>query len=240
MRFDRNGVQLANVPNAGVSRRNADTDSGNANHDIRSGKFAPGGRPDQRPTAPANVDPLEYQRMLDAVRDAAREFDGFDEGDIREFVSGRANAPDVVDIRQFMEMVTEQRKSDLVDMLDQILRVYGSAPRGRRKVRVSAPKGFIRKSLNGLDPDDLANVMHRLEARGHTTEDVERFFEGRTKNLDRAKERRDTLTASDNWWEDPFDSEATISSDQPIIVNVFANDQVNPDLIADEIRFRLR
>lgn len=239
MKFDKNGVQLADVPNAGVSSRDADTRSGNANHDLRSGKFASTGRSDQKKDTPANVDPLEYQRMLDAVRDAAREFDGFDEGDIKEFIDGRANSPDVVDIRQFMEMVTEQRKSDLVDMLDQILRVSGSLRRGRRKVRVSAPKGFIRKSLNSLDADDLANVMHRLEARGHTTEEVERFFEGRSKHLDRAKEKRDMFTASADWFDDPYEYDDTDGS-QPIIVNVITNDQVNPDLIADAIHHRLK
>lgn len=187
MKFDRNGILLADVPDSGVVKRDPDTRSGNPYHDAVSGKFTSGGRRRARPVdRPANVDPAEYQRMLDAVRDAAREFDNPDEGDLREFIAGRANSPDQVDLQNFMRLVIEQRKNDLVDVLDQLMRKSGPLRLGRRKVRVSAPKGFVRKTLNSLQPSDLANIMHRLQARGHSEESIKRFFQNRSRVFDEA------------------------------------------------------
>lgn len=198
--FDReSGVQLADVPNAGVGRRDTNAKSGNPVHDVRSGKFGSGSKKPQvkTPQAPANVDPVEYARMFDAVRDAAREFDDPDEGDIREFISGRANSPETVDIAGFLTQVIEQRKADLVDLLDQAMRSSGKMKRGRRKIKLSAPRGYVRKLVRGLDENQLGEVMHRLEAMGHDAEDVERFFEGRVDNAEAAKSKRDGLKASD-------------------------------------------
>jgi hypothetical protein len=183
MKFDTNGVLLADVPNAGVSRTAAGQRSGNPRHDIHSGKFGAGGGGGGAPgtPAPAGADPVEYARMLDAVREAAREFDNPQEGDIRDFIKGRANSPDQVDIQNFMDMVTEQRKSDLVDLLDQNLRASGPMARGRRKVKLSAPKGYVRRLLRQLDPESLGEVMHRLESMGHDTSSLQTFFGSRVK-----------------------------------------------------------
>lgn len=173
---DENGTPvllLADVPSAGVSNISTTQKSGNKAHDARSGKFGvtSGKKPKQQP-----ADSKELHRMLAAVRDAAREFDNPSEGDLREFLKGRAAHPDRVDIQNFMEQVKQQRLVDLADMLDQQFRSTGPMKQGRRKVRVSAPRGFVRKSLRNLTPDDVSHIGHLLITRGHSEEEVSKFF----------------------------------------------------------------
>lgn len=172
---DENGmpVLLADVPSAGVNTISTTQKSGNRAHDARSGKFGvtKGKKPKQQP-----VDSKELHRMLAAVRDAAREFDNPSEGDLREFLKGRAQNPDKVDIENFAEQVKQQRLVDLADMLDQQFRATGPMKQGRRKVRVSAPRGFVRKSLRNLTPDDVSHLGHLLIARGHDQAEVQKFF----------------------------------------------------------------
>ena len=98
--------------------------SGNPFHDKRSGKFGEGGGNGSKrgPETPPDTDPLDFARMLDAVREAARIFDAPDEAQIREFLQGRAANPAQVDINQFMTGVRAQQVSDIVDVLDQKLR----------------------------------------------------------------------------------------------------------------------
>ena len=189
------------MPGSGVSKTAVGQKSGNVKHDTRSGKFGSGGggaRPKADP--PPNVDPVEYSRMLDAVREAAREFETMDEGDIKDFLQGRAKAPEQVDIQQFLDAVTAQRKNDLVDWLDQSLRSSGPLKRARRKVRISMPKGYLRKFLGSLDDDSIGELSHRLEAMGHDAADVDSFFEKRLKpeRHEKQKARRDALAASDS------------------------------------------
>jgi hypothetical protein len=167
---------FADVPGSGTSAVHP-AKSGNPLHDTRSGKFGAGGGASQKPAPPPNVDPLEFQRMMAAVRDAAREFDQFDEGDVRDFLKGRAAAPDQVDVAGFLEMVKQQRINDLSDMLDSQFRTSGSMKQGRRKVRVTAPRGFVRKSLNGLSPDEVEQLKHLLVARGHDEQEVNDWFD---------------------------------------------------------------
>lgn len=194
--LDSNGmpVLLADVAPSGVSKIDSNATSGNPRHDTRSGKFGAGGVKEEE-APPPNTDPLEFKRMLDAVRDASREFDDPDIGDIKEFLSGRAKAPDQVDVGNFLMMVQEQRKADAVDLLDQNLRTTGVNPQGRRKVRVVAPRGFVRKMIGSMDQNMLAEVMHRLEARGHDRKDIDDYFKGRVGDDTHAAgtKQRDTL-----------------------------------------------
>lgn len=249
--FDRNGIELADVPDSGgVSVRKTGSKGGNPRHDSRSGKFTEGSKSKRR-EPPPNTDPLEYARMIDAVRDAAREFDMFDEGDIREFLQGRAKAPDQVDIQQFMNAVTEQRMTDIVDILDQQLRSGGSRKRGRRKVRVAAPKGFLTRALRQLDGEQVAKIMHRLEAMGHDPDDVDRFFDGRIKVVEEAREKRAAINASDAQFyaegglltrsaEDQIDED--LDEDEAPVVNIFVtvpSDEMDADQIAQKIRSEL-
>lgn len=177
MKFGKGGVIMADVPNAGIARRDPNAASGNPQHDVRSGKFGTGGGKKPQQQVPAGSDPLEYARMLDAVRDAAREFDNPMIGDIEEFLKGRAKNPEVVDAQAFLSLVQKQRMDDLVDLLDSSMRRSGILSRGRRKVRVVAPKGYLKKLIHSLQDDQLAQVFHRLEAMGHKPNQIDDYFE---------------------------------------------------------------
>jgi hypothetical protein len=169
--MDANGnpVLLANVPGSGVAKRDADTASGNPNHDTRSGKFGSGGNKKRGPQPRANQDPLDFKRLIDAVRRAAREYEVFGEAEIQKFLKGNAKNPDVVDINSFLAAVTEQKKNDIVDILDAKLR-------NSKGPQLKAPRGFAEASLKGLSPDDVAEVMDRLEGSGHDAKRVEKFL----------------------------------------------------------------
>lgn len=215
MRWTKDGIRLADVPGSGVSRVASGQRSGNPRHDTRSGKFGAGGgqggsAPKRQVPAPANVDPLQYARMLDAVRDAARQLGVIDEASITEFIQGRANSPDQVDIANFMAMVQEQRKADLVDILDSSMR--GSLK--GRKIKLSAPRGHVKALMRALGSDEVAEVMTRLEAMGHDRADVDRFFDGRVAVAEEAKKKRDTVAASD-WRGDWPESEPVLEQEDP-------------------------
>lgn len=197
IRFDKSGeLHLADVPGSGLSKKDPNAKSGNPLHDTRSGKFGTGSRaPKTEP--PANVDPLAFARMMDAVRDAARNFDMFDEGDVQEFLQGRAKDPSVIDNLAFLEMVKNQRLDDIVDILDQQLRSSGSKPFGSRKVKITAPRGFLKRAIGGLDADQIAQAMHRLEGRGHDRDRVDDFFDKKRAGSPQAKGKRDAIQASD-------------------------------------------
>lgn len=201
----------AAVANSGVTKTNPNSKGGNDAYDARSGKFA--AKPDnvtegkEVAETPENANPLEYKRMLDAARDAAREMDIPESGDIQEFLSGRAKDPGSVDIEGFLNLVKEQKLSDLVDIIDQQLRASGSVPSGKRKVRVVSPKGYVRRAFSALTDDGVAELIHRLEARGHSAEAAEDYVLGRKKEdvRESIKEKKNALAASDafepdTWW----------------------------------------
>ena len=215
MRWDANGIQLADVPGSGVTRVDSNARSGNPRHDTRSGKFGGGGTVRKQTPAPANVDPVEYARMLDAVREAARKFESFDEADITEYIKGRANSPDLVDIQQFLAMAREQRKADLVDIIDDHLRSPGGlVKRGPGKaVRLQVARPKLKRMINEIDEDGLSEIMHRLEAMGHDRNDVDKFFRDRSGVVDQARKKRDAVTASDQW--KAFDEAGFNSSANP-------------------------
>lgn len=205
-------VELADVPNAGTTTVDHDAQSGNPNHDSRSGKFAKGGS-GNGPEAPDNVDIVEWYRMLDAARDAAREFDMPDEGDIKEFLAGRARNPGQVDVQGFLQRVMVEKLNDAVDVLDQQMRQGGSLVRGRRRVRVVAPRGYMKRLINQLDDDHIAQLAERLEARGHAAEEVDAFLLGRVKEdrqeSIRSKKRTPEAVAASNW-----EAEALVFDDE--------------------------
>ena len=228
--FDDKGVQLADVPNAGASRVDPNAVSGNPRHDVRSGKFGSGGGGQQRGTPPpANVDPLEWARMQDAVRDAAREFDDFDEGDVAEFLKARARDPSVVDNAAFLLMVRQQHINDIADILDQQLRTSGSLPSGKRKVRVSAPRGYMKRALAGLNADEVAQVMSRLEARGHDRTRVDDFFDRKKIGTPEAKGKRDAVAAT------AFDATTAFKTDPLASIIVEQPDGFDVEALGDAI-----
>lgn len=188
---DKNGfpLWLADVPDAGTSTVDPDASSGNPRHDVSSGKFGSGSaQGDPVENVPPNEDVQTYLRQRDAVRDIAREMDELAQGDIAELLAGRLTRPLATEeMDQFLRQVRLQRIDDLVDMLDwQLRNLIETVQRGRRRVRLTAPRGWIRKTFNAMTDDEVLSVINRLEARGHNRADLQRSILGRIKKSDRA------------------------------------------------------
>jgi hypothetical protein len=160
--------------------------SGNANADPASGRFASGKRKkpgesivDVNPLVvnrmgiPQGVTPEEWERRLDAIRDAAREFEEMGLGDAKEFLRGRVADLSKVDLEAFLAEVREQRIDDLIDVLDHQLRsqVVGN-DRARRFVRLQAPRGFTKRLFASLTDDEVLKVATRLSNRGWDVDDL--------------------------------------------------------------------
>lgn len=123
--------------------------------------------------------PAEWGRYHDAVREAARSFDHPQEGDIQHFLRARARNPEQVDTAAFHEAVQRQRFADIVDIVDHHMRRDGHLPRGARMVRVQAPRGYMRRALRSMTPEDLAHLHHRLASIGHNHEHVSKYLSDR-------------------------------------------------------------
>lgn len=188
-------VVLADVPSSGASTIDADTSSGNPRHDTSSGKFGTGDKPqEQSDIVPANTDDVQaYLRQRDAVRDIAREMDELASGDIQDLLAGRLTRPlEEEEITGFLTQVRQQRIDDLVDMLDwQFRNLIENVKRGRRRVKLTAPRGWVRKVFNSMTDEEVLSVINRLEARGHSRESLQRTILSRIKKQD----RRDKLGA---------------------------------------------
>lgn len=113
---------------------------------------------------------LEFTRRRDAVREAAREFEDLSDQDIKERLKGVTNRElSDNEIALFRQDVRAQVLDDLVDVLDQSTR---GKLRSRRTVRIVSPKGYRRKTLNGMSEDERSEIKDRLQARGWTEHDV--------------------------------------------------------------------
>lgn len=135
---------------------------------------------------PDGVDDREWERRVDAIRDAAREMDFQSEADLREFLQGRASDPDLVDLEAFRRDVDEQRVDDLIDILDYNLREkVNGMRRSRRWVRLVAPKGWTQRVFASLEDDDILTVAGRLERRGWKKHDLIDHVIGRVANEER-------------------------------------------------------
>ncbi len=111
----------------------------------------------------------------DLVRELAREFEDLSVQDLTERIEpvkaslGIRTASDVAELQ--ME-VRAQVLDDLVDVLDQRHR---GRLRARRTVRLQAPKGYVKKALNGLTEIEANEITRRLvDGRGWTLDDVKR------------------------------------------------------------------
>ena len=147
---------------------------------------APASSPPVRETPPlvtphATSGPAEWGRYHDAVREASRTFDHPEEGDIHHFLRARARNPEQVDAASFHEAVRRQRLADLVDIVDHHMRRDGHLPRGARMVRVQAPRGYMRRALRNMAPEDIAHLHHRLVSIGHNHEHAAKYLADRTK-----------------------------------------------------------
>lgn len=138
---------------------------------------------------PPGVDPEEWGRRMDAVRDAAREIDFLENGDIAEFLQGRIKRPLTDDeIDSFREDVRRQRINDVVDWLDGVLRRQDIMKRrGRRMVKILVPRGYVQRTLAGLHDVELDAILNRLEGRGfdrnRVAENISSRFAGERKTI---------------------------------------------------------
>jgi len=140
----------------------------------------------QRSSVPAGVDVEAWNRRLDLVRAAARENDDFDEGDLKEFLTGKVQDMSQVDMTAFLADVRAQRMDDLLDILDQQTRPKVEGMKiSRRMVKVSAPKGFARRVFNGLNDDEVLILVKRLEGRGYDPADLTKHVISGITNLER-------------------------------------------------------
>jgi hypothetical protein len=170
MRWNPQGIriELASVPNSGQSRIATTQRSGNPRHDTRSGKFGQGGGGRQRPLPNENVDRLSYARMLDAVRNAARSLGDLSSGTVEQFIKDHAQAPDQVDLGQFLQQVLDQRKTDMIDLLDHQISGGGQ----KSPVRLISSGGQITQMLGQMQDTDIQEVHDRLLALGHTEDEI--------------------------------------------------------------------
>jgi hypothetical protein len=192
------------IANTGASV-NRGAQSGNPNADPGSGRFAPKGNVDvpaainQNPVAvsrsglPQGTTVETWEKRLDAVRDAAREFDAMDAGDAQDFLNGRVQDLSQVNVDQFLVDVRAHRLDDLVDILDTQLRTkVAGMLRSRRYVRVNAPKGWTNRVFAGLTDPEIQRVVTRLTDRGWKSADLKKYIisrvkdEGRRQSLEQA------------------------------------------------------
>jgi hypothetical protein len=191
--FDERGVRLADAPGAVA--------------DAPPAESAEVPAADNKEGESSSTSKTEHMRMMDAVREAAREYDTPTEADIREFVAGRAKDPSKVDIQKFLELTMDQRQADLIDLLDNHLRQTGPMKRGRRKVRISAPRGYLRRLMRNMDSDSIAQVTLRLKSMGHDEETVKELLtrkQGSKKTVE-VEEKIAAMSESDNWTTDAIE-----------------------------------
>lgn len=120
---------------------------------------------------PDAVQPLEWARRGDLVREVAREFEQLSEQDVRERLKGLTSRPlEDGEIQRFRDDVRVQQLDDLLDALDQ---AHRGIKRARRTVRIQAPRGYTRKTLTALDPTEMSSLSARLQARGWSDKDLE-------------------------------------------------------------------
>lgn len=128
-------------------------------------------------TRPADINHVEWARRLDAVREAAREFEDLSDQDLRERLRGVTTKPLAdTDVTAFRADVRAQQLDDLLDILD--LGERGRLRR-RRTVRIVAPNGYVRKTMNALTEEELRQLAGRLRARGWTDKQIKASLESK-------------------------------------------------------------
>ena len=113
-------------------------------------------------------------RRRDAVVDAARSIEDLsNKQSLTDFVRRRwagTRALTSMDIQSFVDDVRAQRLEDVVDTLDN--RVREGVLKKNDSIRVSFPRGWVKRTIRGLSDDEVASVLDRLRARGWTEQQV--------------------------------------------------------------------
>jgi len=171
--------------------------SGNKNFDPATGHFAgpkpkglevvaqtvAAGPPVFRSGMPQGTDPLVWERRLDMVREAARQDEMMDAASATQYLTGKVADVSQVDINSFLNDVSAQRLSDLVDTLDQQLKPR----RERPDVKVAASAGWVRRAMAELDTAHLLHLAKRLEGKGWSPQDINKLFISKVKNAENKK-----------------------------------------------------
>jgi hypothetical protein len=166
---------------------------GNPNFDPSTGRFSGGGRSKKLEVVaqtlqagglpmqsgiPKGVDALVWAHRLDVVRDAARQMEMMDVTSAQKFLQGRVVNVNQVDINQFLADVRMQRISDLADSLE----TTAKSREARLPVRVVAPVSWQTKTFAGHNAAEVGFLVKRLEGRGWSPEDVNKYIVKRVKN----------------------------------------------------------
>jgi hypothetical protein len=142
--------------------------------------------------------PVGTGAFRDAVVDAARETSL--EGDaLKSFFEEKLGIKlDERQVTRLAELVDEQRINDLSDYLNIYLREGSNT----NALRISAPRGFVRKAFANLEIDVIHDVFARLRARGWSDEilndkivkqfskERQRLVSGRNLPPDKEKEKK--------------------------------------------------
>jgi hypothetical protein len=176
---DKDGVPVLLLAGASIV---VPTRSGNSAHEVESGRFGSTGRKkDEKGKAQPKPqpDPAEgsEQRRRDAVVDAARALEDLSPAGVEKFVRQRWRGDRAItqaDIDSFALDARTQRVHDVVDALDFRIRkaVYGRT--GTQRPHVVIPRGLQRKSLAGLEREDLITIFARLRDRGWSNQQIKR------------------------------------------------------------------
>lgn len=152
------------------------------------------------------------------MREAAREFENFASQDIKDWLRGKITRPiSEGEVQSFMRDVRQQQLDDLVDILDTSER---GKNRGRRLVRVLAPRGYVRKTIGGLKDDELRALVVRLRSRGWSNDQVKRV----TKHIPDQRQGVLDGLAIDTEWPDSeqFVPEFPVVSDDEVDLHALA------------------
>lgn len=174
--IDENGAPLLLVAGASVV---FPTKSGNPAHQVGSGRFGSVGRKKKRDQPSPTADPAagSEQRRRDAVVDAARTIEDLSPTGVESFVRQRWRGDRAItqaDVDAFAADARRQRVHDLVDALDYRIRKAVRGRAGSRHLHVDIPRGLARKSLAGLERDDLLTIFARLRDRGWNDQQIKR------------------------------------------------------------------
>jgi hypothetical protein len=155
-------------------------ESGNPNREIGSGRFGRGRRQAQAKRRQVDQQSRGSQeRRRDAVVDAARTIEDLSAKGVEAFVRRRwrGDMPLTREIiEQFAADARRQRFEDVLDALDARLRKGTEGPLSRGKsARVSFPRGWLRRSLRGMEDSEVQALMVRLRGRGWSEESLNRY-----------------------------------------------------------------
>lgn len=177
--------------------------SGNPNFDPKTGRFGSGNAPKpinpasagpQNPVAvnrsgiPQGVDVATWERRLDTVRLAARQFAALDANAAQGFLKGKVKDLSQVNVDQFVMDVRAQQLDDLVDLYDANMRSSSIGQyRTRRNVRLAAPKSWVNAVTSSLVDSEMQSVVQRLLARGWSAKALKKNVISKVKDADRRK-----------------------------------------------------